>query len=574
MLVGECFMGNSGRYGMGLRFGRAFVCLLGVIGLAAAPTGALAASRHGKHRNHAHSHRRLPAAHSERTQADPRGPGQIRFGGAAPLQQVSYPAGVERLHYRYGPLFVTPGTNLILIGNKTMPKPEENGYVVGLVPNLTLANGRVPPTDVLHLHHGVWLSTAGADTTSPGLPYQRFFATGEEKTQLHLPAPYGYPVSSSDKWILNYMIHNLTERKYRVYIDYEVDFVPLNSPLGQTLRPVRPVWMDIRNGEAYPVFNTLKGSGTNGTYTYPDQDPGAYSATKQLDEWSVDRPGTLVWAAGHLHPGGLYDTLEMTRSGARVETQAGQPAPTPGVQPGSVRLFRSTAHYYDPRGPISWDLAMGATMPDWRVAVKPGDTLRVSTTYDSKRASWYEGMGIMVLWMTTDETGVDPFTHAVDQSEQITHERLPENVDSGAASSLGLTDPHRLPNGRAPHNTIDIKDFAYEYGGYGLPGASGDPPTVSQGHSLTFVNLDNSKQIYHTITACQDPCMLNGGISYPLANGPIGFDSAELGTGLSGFTAASGKVRWQTPANLAPGTYTYFCRIHPFMRGSFRIVRQ
>ena len=28
-----------------------------------------------------------------------------------------------------------------------------------------------------------------------------------------------------------------------------------------------------------------------------------------------------------------------------------------------------------------------------------GDTLRISTTYDSGRASWYESMGIMVVWM-------------------------------------------------------------------------------------------------------------------------------------------------------------------------------
>jgi len=27
----------------------------------------------------------------------------------------------------------------------------------------------------------------------------------------------------------------------------------------------------------------------------------------------------------------------------------------------------------------------------------------------------------------------------------------------------------------------------------------------------------------------------------------------------------------ETPADLAPGLYTYFCRIHPWMRGAFRI---
>jgi plastocyanin len=24
---------------------------------------------------------------------------------------------------------------------------------------------------------------------------------------------------------------------------------------------------------------------------------------------------------------------------------------------------------------------------------------------------------------------------------------------------------------------------------------------------------------------------------------------------------------------VAPGTYTFFCRIHPFMRGVFRVIR-
>ena len=34
---------------------------------------------------------------------------------------------------------------------------------------------------------------------------------------------------------------------------------------------------------------------------------------------------------------------------------------------------------------------------------------------------------------------------------------------------------------------------------------------------------------------------------------------------------ATGALQWQTPSNLSPGTYTYFCRIHPFMRGAFRV---
>ena len=53
------------------------------------------------------------------------------------------------------------------------------------------------------------------------------------------------------------------------------------------------------------------------------------------------------------------------------------------------------------------------------------------------------------------------------------------------------------------------------------------------------------------------------------SNGKIIFDSGELGDGAP---PAAGRVTWSTPRNLPPGTYTYFCRIHPFMRGAFRIV--
>ena len=38
-------------------------------------------------------------------------------------------------------------------------------------------------------------------------------------------------------------------------------------------------------------------------------------------------------------------------------------------------------------------------------------------------------------------------------------------------------------------------------------------------------------------------------------------------------TPASGQLTWETPGNLRPATYTFFCRIDPFMRGVFRIVR-
>jgi plastocyanin len=48
----------------------------------------------------------------------------------------------------------------------------------------------------------------------------------------------------------------------------------------------------------------------------------------------------------------------------------------------------------------------------------------------------------------------------------------------------------------------------------------------------------------------------------------VQFESSTLG---SAAPPATGKLEWQTPPNLDVGTYTYFCRIHPFMRGAFRV---
>jgi plastocyanin len=104
-----------------------------------------------------------------------------------------------------------------------------------------------------------------------------------------------------------------------------------------------------------------------------------------------------------------------------------------------------------------------------------------------------------------------------------------------------------------------------------MAGFMGNPPKVAAGQSLRFGNLDASAQIFHTITACASPCNRSTGISYPLADGPVDFDSGELGYGPAGFTAAANQGEWETPKTLRAGTYTYFCRVHPYMRGAFRV---
>jgi len=248
--------------------------------------------------------------------------------------------------------------------------------------------------------------------------------------------------------------------------------------------------------------------------------------------------------------------------------------------PNSVRLFRSYARYFGHRAPTSWDMAMTATSPKWRVHLRKGDILRTTTTYDSKRGSWYESMGIMMVYAAINSTkGVDPFSHAVPLGGHVTHGHLKENNVHGGTAP-GLANPLSLPAVPVAGNTVKIENFTYQQGDLSAKGTAKDPAEIPVGQSLTFVNGDGTPatpfnlQISHSITACQAPCNLSNGVSYPIANGAGGFDSGQLGFGTPGFTAFNNQQTWSTPANLAPGTYTYFCRIHPFMRGAFRVVSQ
>jgi len=457
------------------------------------------------------------------------------------------PAGAKRLHFKSGPYNIIPGQNDIGY-NRSIPQPTADGYIVGISTNLEYANGSVPPVDVIHLHHGVWLNTSAPDSTSPGLP-ERFFAAGEEKTRMMLPSGYGYPFKTTDHWLLNYMLHNLLSKPDKVWVTYDVDFVPAKAAAAKQLKPARAVWMDVQNGSIYPVFDVVP-QAEHDTYTYPDDAKEPYGNGPKKNEWTVDTDGTLIATAGHLHPGGLHNDLWLDRSGQK-----------------RAHLYESKANYFEPAGNVSWDVAMTATPESWRVAVKKGDVMSTSVTYDSKTAAWYESMGIMVVWMVDgDTTGVDPFTNAVDQPGVLTHGHLAENDNHGGAPDpQNYQDMTKLPSKVVPSGTVlPIADFAY----VGDMSVAQSVPAVEQGGSLVFKNTDASQRIPHTITACKLPCNLSTGIAYPLANGSPLFDSGELGRGAA---PASGTVTWTTPADLAPGTYVYFCRIHPFMRGAFRV---
>jgi plastocyanin len=476
--------------------------------------------------------------------------------------------GVQHLTYCYGPIPIERGQNFIRLqpaidDDDTKLWPQEDGYITRFDPEFIYADGRVPGVDVLHLHHAVWLVNGGPQ-----------FAVGEEKTIQQLPQGFGWRSHPGDSWLLNDMLHDLVAEPAQVYVVWRIDFVPDSSPAADSIKPVRTRWLDVAgNPSLYPVFDTLRGQGQGGRYTFPDQAPPAdlhpcssngrppesHGCLGGAQSWTPSQNVTLIATAGHLHPGGLETQLRDTRGGQ------------------TNTLFTSKAHYYEPAGAVSWDVSMGATPgPFWRVKVQAGDKLSVHATHDTQRADWYEVMGIMpvVVYNGTDVGGKDAQDPSIPQTEILTHGHLSEN-DNHGGSPTGAPDPLSLWSAPAPSNTIGIQSFSYQ----GDPNAGPSVPTIEPGQALTFRNYDAvSSNAFHTITACQAPCNGSTGIAYPIADGPVTFDSGELGfngsPGSIGNAPAADRDTWKTPQDLPSGTYTYFCRIHPFMRGAFRVESQ
>lgn len=581
---------------------------------------------------------------------------------------------VETHTYFCGPIPVYSGQNRIDYQPITLPdRPAEDGWITRLDPNMMAVKPGVrtvrgiqdlytPRSDQVMFHHGVWLNLGQRDLTSSGP--ERFYATGEEKTELRLPQGFGYRYDSSRAWIMNHMIHNLVPQSFAMYITWEVDFIPDTSPLSDGIEPVRPIWMDVQNGCYYPVFDVERGDGgKDGKFTYPDdaEERELYCNRDrpygQTNRWRVPQDGYLVSSVGHVHSGGLWTDLNLIRNGA--ETYEG---PTCGAQasrleeakarfrsaerqlsrlksrkpPGrsspagrsfqrklarlgqqkklalanlrraeasyracdekvprittdsvsgdpEVRLFRSNAKYFDripgPRksGPVSWDMGMFNTKDDYRVQLEEGDWLETSTTYETKVGSWYESMGIHISFMAFGRDGADPFLTRVDHKKELNHGPLPENRNHGGKRVKGAPDPTKMPNGLVPSEELLIGGYTFGGGDFmTVPGRDGRPLVVEQGESLKFrlADGDVNQEMWHSLTSCKKPCNRSTGIAYPLPNGEPLFDSGQLGPRIR-TTGAVGTNEWEMDTKkleLKTGTHTFYCRIHPLMRGAVRVV--
>jgi plastocyanin len=237
-------------------------------------------------------------------------------------------------------------------------------------------------------------------------------------------------------------------------------------------------------------------------------------------------------------------------------------------------------------------------LPRWGVHVRPGDTLRINAAYDTGLQDTYEDMGIAVAYLAPDRSngtvtapGLDPFSAPLDPSANcgsgglakgflcdkgvVTHGHLPEASNYGGPAAAGLA------TRKGPQlNQIQIAGFNYVGSDLSTVSMTGIP-VVKLGQTLTFVNDDAAADVYHTITTCAFPCLGPTGVAFPIADGrtsvgrPLQLDSAELGYGPP-FGPAKNAVQWSVAVTAADGyrpgeVVTYYCRIHPFMRGAFQV---
>ena len=106
------------------------------------------------------------------------------------------------------------------------------------------------------------------------------------------------------------------------------------------------------SSQIYPVFDALKGWGTNGKYTFPDQATGGAAPARSVAQPDLDpddHPVTLIETAGHLHPGRPQHHFKVRRGDQRNTLFTPRPTTTSprgrshgtslwGPRPGSWRV--------------------------------------------------------------------------------------------------------------------------------------------------------------------------------------------------------------------------------------------
>jgi hypothetical protein len=527
-------------------------------------------------------------------------------------QYIPKPPGTEsNYHFWFGPYTVPPGHDLNRID---VDVPLANGLVTWVEPHVLRATDmQEPPHQLLHIHHSHWfaLDPGNQEDTYFRHNAEWIFGNGDEETRAdfelrsaadrHGPI-YGQYINPGSPQIMIYMLHNKTSSPQVVYITLRVHFI--HGTLDKLNALGKRPYHDVRGvlfGRTYDVKRKPHGRGVYESARDDKRGP---------IEWTSTVDGTIIGTGGHLHPGGLRVVVENYGSEAN-------PCPDDGRGYGGTTLLASDAVFRN--APLSEDFQMEVSDPRWRAPIHKGDRIRISGTYEDKDHAWYEVMTHEGFYIDTSQkpgpgcaphllgqsrrppagfslpsiTGFGGMHYAsntapptgrklargwIDPVEGVVNRRWGEEHDAFCGKRWdGPPCERPLPDGATAKGLsalpVHITDFLYLPGDRALTGMPGAPVQVKHGSSLMFINEDAGAGIRHTVTTCAWPCNGPYVANYPLADGV--FDSGILSLGLDPVDEQIGAPRLiaSTPKTLPVGKYAYFCRIHPWMRGAFEVVR-
>jgi hypothetical protein len=324
-------------------------------------------------------------------------PKLVRAAFLAVLAAAFYPSGAgaadQTIVLRSAPITVQGyGVSQDM---QLVPSPNVDGYVTAISADVVDAAGVSVPITSVMLHHVVLAKLGTPDATCSlfvtydgdklSFPVERFFGEGEERTSLELPAGYGYPNKSTDKWGLVYMLMNHKPNARTVYVQYTVRYAT-----GKPLTPVRPYWLDARNCRADPIFD-VPGTGP------------MFSTYSRRTDFTMPEGGRIVAAGGHLHGGGLRIELSDRTCSTHLFTSE----PTWGLP-----VVKPIIHEPGPKHMTTLSTATG-------ISVAAGDRLRLTATYENSLPHT-RVMGIMLLYLAPQATArcaavpplaADPLSH-------------------------------------------------------------------------------------------------------------------------------------------------------------------
>jgi hypothetical protein len=332
---------------------------------------------------------------------------------------------------RYGPFTVNANSSVHNAIDFNAPTPCQDCYITDIVPNLIYdgdANHTTGTTANLDtgamMHHFVFINPARQDAVCPGgLQGQlgeRFFASGNERTHMHLPGPYGYyNPAGRTTWTLIYHLVNKSAVQEKLSIQVIYKYRQASDTTFPPPLEAKPLWLDI------------DGCGDS-EYTIPT----GYSDT--TTSWASTVTGKMIAISGHLHDvditsanpcdihcpaegGGIATSAELVGGASTYYGPVPPNNPPPASLTGTT-LCRSEGYYGTAFAGAVWkghldtmsecgiqtDIPAGAqaeaypaggAYPTIGIPFSSGQTIKIHSEYSNGTgAQQTDVMGIMMAW--------------------------------------------------------------------------------------------------------------------------------------------------------------------------------